>query len=179
VYCSGATVTNTAIGHNPGKKDRKRLEDTDLKNTVYCYLFQQPGPWKFPEPLARKKKLTLKLHRAMLCECAALLPVEITVERGRDRRTVNARMTSSGARTLVRLTKLSSDPRMLRASLSESMPQTCIQRSSSKVHCYRTPWEKRPSRPSARTIVSGSFHGDSSSQGAAHIARHCLPKPLY
>ena len=31
----------------------------------------------------------------------------------------------------------------------------------------------------ARTIVSGSFNGAPSSQGAAHADRHCLSKPLY
>jgi len=30
-----------------------------------------------------------------------------------------------------------------------------------------------------RTIVSGSFHGASSSQGATCAARYCLPKPVY
>ena len=57
--------------HTPyrGRNDRFFFfEDTDLKNDVYCYLFQLSGPWKLLKPLARKKKLTWKIHREMELE---------------------------------------------------------------------------------------------------------------
>ena len=73
-----------------GRNDRRKLEDDDLKNAVYCYLFRQSSP---------RKLLNRSLARKVDVKCTVLLPVEITVDRDRDRRTVITRCTSLEART--------------------------------------------------------------------------------
>jgi hypothetical protein len=82
---------------------------------------------------------------------------DVIVEKGKDRRTENARMTSQGARTLVRYKSLPT-----RESLRVRSPERTQ-------HVYRDRPQKlglreknRPSRPSIRTIVTGSFHRSSS-----------------
>ena len=77
---------------------------TDLKNTVYYYLLLQSGPRKLPETARLREKLTWKMQLwKVLLKNVLFWCVEAnSVELGKDRRTVNDRVTSSGVRTLVR-----------------------------------------------------------------------------
>ena len=95
-------LTSATIVQHPWKNDDGIfLEDTAIwriLSTVTSFNIRVHG--SSLKPLAHRKKLTWKQHREILLDNVLLCYfVEITVERGRDRRTVIARCVSPEART--------------------------------------------------------------------------------